>query len=64
MLVKGAPSYAEAGLGDEQVAKEPWGFEESQSPEGVVMEEANVAEVQTHFGEGSLEVLETGIQED
>lgn len=63
MLVKGAPSYVVVGLGDEQVAKEPWDFEETQSLEGEVMEVANVVEIQTHFGEGSLEVLEMGIQE-
>lgn len=49
MLVKGDPSFVVAGLGDEQVAKEPWGFEKSQSLEGEVTEVANVVEIQTCF---------------
>lgn len=50
MLGREDPSYAVADLGDEQqVAREPWDFEQSQSLEGEVMEVANVVEIQTCF---------------
>lgn len=65
MLVKGAPSCVVVGLGHERVAKEPWGdSEETRSLEGGVTEAANEVEIQTHFGEGSSGVLETGTRED
>lgn len=47
MFVKGGPSYVEVGLSGEQVARELWGFEQSQSREGGVMGVANVVEIQT-----------------
>lgn len=50
MFVKGDPSYVVAGLSDEQQeAREPWDFEQSQSLEGEVKGVANVVEIQTYF---------------
>lgn len=54
MLVKGDPSYVAAGLPDEQqVAREPWDFEQSQSLEGEATGVANVVEIQTCFAGGN-----------
>lgn len=54
MFVKGDPSYVEVGLSEEQqVAREPWDFGQSQSQEGEVMEVASVVEIQTCFVGGN-----------
>lgn len=63
MLVKGDPSYAAAGLPDEQqVAREPWDSEESQSLEGGVTEVADVVGIQTCLVGGDEGVLGMEIQ--
>lgn len=64
MLARGDPSYVAVGLSDaRQVAREPWGSEQSQSPEGEAMGVADVAGMQTCFVGGNVEAPEMEIQE-